>query len=189
MPQMRNMDTLTAGCLFSGMGGFASGLAAAGFAVAWASDNNEYACRTFRHRFSGTRVIEKDARELSVDDDGLAPVDVLAAGFPCQSFSQAGDRRGFEDERGEVFFQIPRLLNEWAPEQRPKLLILENVPPPLLRRRRLVDQQDSEQAAERWLLVQSGAFLARQRQGLDWHSPRSGAPVLGSCFQSSFHQT
>ena len=125
---MRNTDTLTAGCLFSGMGGFASGLAGAGFAIAWASDNNEYACQTFRHRFRDTRVIEKDARELSVDGDGLEPVDVLAAGFPCQSFSQAGDRRGFEDNRGEVFFEIPRLLDEWAPEQRPKLLILENVP-------------------------------------------------------------
>ena len=128
MPRMRDADQLTAGCLFSGMGGFASGLAGAGFEIAWASDNNEYACQTFRHRFPDRRVIEKDARELSVVGDGLEPVDVLAAGFPCQSFSQAGDRRGFEDNRGEVFFEIPRLLDEWAPEQRPKLLILENVP-------------------------------------------------------------
>ena len=125
---MRNTDTLTAGCLFSGMGGFASGLAGAGFAIAWASDDNEYAYQTFRHRFPDTRVIKQDVRKLSVDGDGLEPVDVLAAGFPCQSFSQAGDRRGFEDNRGEVFFEIPRLLDEWAPEQRPKLLILENVP-------------------------------------------------------------
>ena len=125
---MSSGETLTAGCLFSGMGGFASGLAAAGFEIAWASDDNEWACATFRHRFAETRVIERDARELRVAGDGLAPVDVLAAGFPCQSFSQAGDRRGFEDERGEVFFEIPRLLEEWAPAERPKLLMLENVP-------------------------------------------------------------
>ena len=128
MPRMPDADQLTAGCLFSGMGGFATGLAAAGFTIAWASDNNEHAYETFRHRFPETPVVKKDVRELSVDGDALEPVDVLAAGFPCQSFSQAGDRRGFEDERGEVFFQIPRLLDEWAPEQRPKLLILENVP-------------------------------------------------------------
>lgn len=128
MPHMRNADRLTAGCLFSGMGGFAAGLAAAGFAIAWASDDDEYACQTFRHRFPDTRVIERDVRELSVAGDGLEPVDVLAAGFPCQSFSQAGDRRGFDDERGEVFFEIPRLLNEWTPQERPKILILENVP-------------------------------------------------------------
>ena len=125
---MNKSETPTVGCLFSGMGGFASGLAAAGFAIAWASDENEFACATFRHRFGETRVIEKDARELGVKRDGLESVDVLAAGFPCQSFSQAGDRRGFEDTRGEVFFEIPRLLAEWAPAERPKLLLLENVP-------------------------------------------------------------
>ena len=49
-------------------------------------------------------------------------------GFPCQSFSQAGGRRGFEDERGALFFEIPRLLAEFEPEQRPRLVLLENVP-------------------------------------------------------------
>ena len=62
-----------------------------------------------------------------MDTDDLAPVDVLAAGFPCQSFSQAGSRKGFHDERGKVFFEIPRLLNEFAPQYRPKFIVLENV--------------------------------------------------------------
>lgn len=119
---------LSAGCLFSGMGGFASGLADAGFTIRWASDNNPSACATFIHRFPEVRVIEQDVRCLSVNDARLEPVDVLAGGFPCQSFSQAGERRGFDDERGEVFFEIPRLLGEWAPHERPRLLILENVP-------------------------------------------------------------
>lgn len=119
---------LTAGCLFSGMGGFAAGLTRAGFAITWASDNNEYACRTFRHRFPDVRLVGKDARTLSVHLDGLTEVDVLAAGFPCQSFSQAGDRRGFKDARGELFFEIPRLIKEFEPERRPPLVILENVP-------------------------------------------------------------
>ena len=119
---------LTAGCLFSGMGGFASGLTRAGFAISWANDNNEYACRTFRHRFPLVRFVAKDARTLSVHSDGLAEVDVLVAGFPCQSFSQAGDRRGFQDSRGGLFFEIPRLIKEFGPERRPLLVILENVP-------------------------------------------------------------
>ena len=119
---------LTAGCLFSGMGGFASGLVKAGFAIRWASDNDEFACATFRHRFPGVPLIEKDVRCLSMQSDGLTNVDVLAAGFPCQSFSQAGSRRGFEDPRGELFFEIPRLLEEFEPDLRPKLVILENVP-------------------------------------------------------------
>ena len=122
---MRRM--LTAGCLFSGMGGFASGLAGAGFGLSWAVDENARACAAFRHRLPGVRVLERDVRGLGAAEAGLEPVDLLAAGFPCQSFSQAGDRRGFEDRRGEVFFEIPRLLGEWAPRERPKLVVLENV--------------------------------------------------------------
>lgn len=119
---------LTAGCLFSGMGGFASGLLHSGFSIRWANDRNEYAGATFRHRFPNIPFIEKDVRELSVKEDGLAPVQVLAAGFPCQSFSQAGSRRGFDDPRGKLFFEIPRLLEEFEPADRPLLVILENVP-------------------------------------------------------------
>ena len=119
---------VTAGCLFSGMGGFASGLAKAGFAISWANDNDQSACTAFRHRFPDVPVIEKDVRELSVQADGLTVAHVLAAGFPCQSFSQAGGRRGFEDPRGALFFEIPRLIEEFRPEDRPSLVILENVP-------------------------------------------------------------
>lgn len=120
---------LTAGCLFSGMGGFASGLLDAGFDILWANENDPNACATFRHRFPGTRLHEKDVRGLSVDADRLSPVDLLAGGFPCQSFSQAGDRRGFDDDRGKLFFQVPRLLEEMAANgNRPRLVVLENVP-------------------------------------------------------------
>ena len=119
---------LKAGCLFSGMGGFTSGLVKAGFAIQWANDNDEFACEAFRHRFPDVRLIEKDIQSLSVFGDRLETVDLLAAGFPCQSFSQAGSRRGFDDPRGKLFFEIPRLLSEFAPEQRPRLVVLENVP-------------------------------------------------------------
>ena len=128
MPMDVSQSKRTVGCLFSGMGGFASGLAEAGFDIRWASDNDEFACATFRHRFPNVTLVEKDVRKLSVDADSLASVDVLAAGFPCQSFSQAGGRRGLEDPRGRLFFEIPRLLTEFEPAQRPSLIILENVP-------------------------------------------------------------
>lgn len=118
----------TAACLFSGMGGFATGLEHAGFEISWATDNDEYACAAFRHRFPQVRLIEKDVRQLSVQVDSLGSIDVLAAGFPCQSFSQAGNRRGFGDSRGNLFFEIPRLIEEFQPKVRPSLIILENVP-------------------------------------------------------------
>ena len=116
--------TPSAGCLFSGMGGFASGLAAAGFEIRWANDNDPNACAVFRRRLPGVRLLEQDVCTLS--GSRLAPVDVLAAGFPCQSFSQAGDRRGFDDDRGALFFELPRLVAELS--SRPPLLLLENVP-------------------------------------------------------------
>lgn len=119
---------LTAGCLFSGMGGFAAGLIDAGFTIRWANDNDKSACAAFRHRFPEVTVVEDDVRRLSVQRHDLASVDVLAAGFPCQSFSQAGGRRGFDDPRGRLFFEIPRLLKEFEPRHRPPLVVLENVP-------------------------------------------------------------
>ena len=110
------------------MGGFAGGLVEAGFAIRWANDSDEFACAAFRHRFPQVSVVEKDVRKLYVQEDGLTPVDLLTGGFPCQSFSQAGSRRGFEDPRGQLFFEIQRILGEYGPKQRPALLVLENVP-------------------------------------------------------------
>ena len=118
----------TVGCLFSGMGGFAAGFAKAGLEISWASDNDVSACAAFRHRFPDVTMVEKDIGELSVRADDLQKVDVLVAGFPCQSFSQAGSRRGLEDPRGKLFFEIPRLLKEFEPGQQPSLVVLENVP-------------------------------------------------------------
>jgi len=106
------------------MGGFASGLVAAGFEIRWANDNDRHACASFRHRFPGVHLYEQDVHTLCGDE--LDSVDVLAAGFPCQSFSQAGDRRGFDDPRGLLFFEIPRLVRELSAP--PRFLILENVP-------------------------------------------------------------
>ena len=74
------------------------------------------------------RFIEKDVCKLGVLKDRLSGIDVLAGGFPCQSFSQAGERNGLDDPRGKMFFEIPRLLDEMEPRDRPRLLILENVP-------------------------------------------------------------
>ena len=118
---------LSAGALFSGIGGFCLAFKSAGFQTKWANDFDPYACLVYRSNFPKTRLIEKDIRKLSVKKDKLAPVDILHAGFPCQSFSQAGSRRGFEDERGKLFFEIIRLVKEFGPKK-PKVIVLENAP-------------------------------------------------------------
>lgn len=117
---------LTVGCLFSGMGGFCEGFKDSNMEVIWANEKDENASLTFEHNFPDVYLYKQDIRNLSVDYDNLASVDVLAAGFPCQSFSQAGNRKGFEDERGALFFELVRLLKEFG-ECRPKVVLLENV--------------------------------------------------------------
>lgn len=118
---------LTSGALFCGIGGFCHGFEAAGFRTAWANDQDQYACKVYRHNFSETRLIEKDVRHLSVLKDKLEPVDVLHAGFPCQSFSQAGGRAGFADDRGKLFFEIIRIVKEFK-KDKPAVIVLENAP-------------------------------------------------------------
>ena len=120
---------VTAACLFAGMGGFCVALKKAGIRTLWANEVDSCAVATFEENHPKVRMIPRSVTDLFVKKDKLEPVDILTAGFPCQSFSQAGARSGFDDEqgRGKLFFEIPRLLKEFGP-RRPKILLLENVP-------------------------------------------------------------
>ena len=112
----------TVGGLFSGVGGIELGFEKSGFEIAWANEIDKHSCRTYRENFSHT-LYEGDIKLLNGKD--LQPVDVLCGGFPCQAFSIAGYRKGFQDDRGNIFFEIIRLVNEF--ETMPKVLFLENV--------------------------------------------------------------
>jgi DNA (cytosine-5)-methyltransferase 1 len=115
------------GALFSGIGGFCLGFAEAGIKTAWAIDYDAAAISTYTHNIKDIPVILKDVRDVDVFRDDLEPVDILHAGFPCQSFSQAGARKGFGDERGRLFFDIIRIIEEFK-DKRPGVLVLENSP-------------------------------------------------------------
>ena len=81
------------------------GMERAGFNTAWANELNLDCVRVYKDNFPNSNIIAGDIRELSVEGNNLAPVDVLHGGFPCQSFSAAGNRLGFEDERGKLFIR------------------------------------------------------------------------------------
>lgn len=109
------------GSLFAGIGGIDLAFEKAGFEIAWANEIDAAACKTYRHNFPNAKLIEDDIRNL--DAKTLEKVDVLTAGFPCQSFSVCGNQKGFNDSRGNLFFEIMRI----ADELQPQIIFLENV--------------------------------------------------------------
>ncbi len=124
---MAKRQDITAAFLFAGMGGFCGGFKKAGIQALWANDNDKKVALSFKANYPNVRMIDKDITKLSVEKDCLEPVDILTAGFPCQSFSHAGKREGFNDERGKMFFEIIRLIEEFG-SNKPKIILLENVP-------------------------------------------------------------
>lgn len=116
----------TVGSLFAGIGGFCKAFKNLGFEILWANENDPFAVQTYRHNFPEVRLYTQSVTELSVAGDSLQEVDVLTAGFPCQPFSLAGNKLGFKDPRGRLFFEIIRLLREFG-RNRPKILVMENV--------------------------------------------------------------
>lgn len=118
---------ITVGSLFAGIGGFCSAFEQVGAKLLWANEMDSSACQTYRANYPHVSLHEKKIEDLSAIHDDLLEVDVLTAGFPCQPFSVAGDRKGFADPRGKAFFEIIRLIKEFG-SNRPKILLFENVP-------------------------------------------------------------
>jgi len=121
MKQIRFID------LFGGIGGFRLGLERANkeigediFKCVWYNDNNKYATKVYNYNFE-ENYEPKDIRKIKEEE--IPEFDMLCAGFPCQAFSIAGKRGGFQDTRGTLFFEIARILEV----KRPKIVFLENV--------------------------------------------------------------
>lgn len=105
--------------LFSGIGGFHQGASWAGGICVLASDIDKIANQTYKENYN----IEPKGNIYDIKGDEIPDFDLLCAGFPCQAFSQVGQRKGLKDERGILIFQVLRILKE----KKPKTFILENV--------------------------------------------------------------
>lgn len=108
--------------LFSGIGGIDLGFKQVGFDIVWANEFDHDAATTYKVNFGGDYLVEADIK--TIDAKAIPDFDVLVAGFPCQPFSIAGKKKGFEDPRGNLFFEIVRILKE----KKPSIVFLENVP-------------------------------------------------------------
>lgn len=107
--------------MFAGIGGIDLGFEQAGYKTIWANEIDKYACRTYRLNFGDEFLIEGDIQEVSTDT--IPDFDILVAGFPCQAFSSVGLQKGFEDPRGNLFFETARVI---AAKQ-PTAVFFENV--------------------------------------------------------------
>lgn len=106
--------------LFAGIGGTRLGFQETGrVKVVFSSEINKFSAKTYHANFG--EYPAGDITQIAADD--IPDHDILVGGFPCQAFSQAGLKKGFEDARGTMFFEIARILQE----KRPKAFLLENV--------------------------------------------------------------
>lgn len=108
--------------LFAGVGGIRLGFERAGFKTIFANDFDETCKETYDLNFSEPKLTIKDIWKVEIKD--IPEFDVLLGGFPCQAFSIAGYRKGFQDkEKGNLFFRIVEILEA----RKPEAFLLENV--------------------------------------------------------------
>lgn len=108
--------------LFAGAGGLALGMEKAGFTHIMLNEIDHSACETLRKNRPNWNIVENDIHEIDFRPF-YGKVDLLTGGFPCQAFSFAGKRLGFEETRGTLFFELARAVKECQP----KVFMAENV--------------------------------------------------------------
>lgn len=116
-----NKKKYTVVSFFAGVGGIEYGFEQTkGFKTIWANELDVNATITYKENFRH-KLVNEDIRNILESDVPLA--DVFVGGFPCQAFSVAGYRKGFEDDRGNLFFEILRIIKT----HKPRVVFLENV--------------------------------------------------------------
>ena len=112
--------------MFAGAGGLALGLSKAGWKNIACLEIVPDACATLKKNKPNWKIIQEDITNFVAnfsDYDLPLEIDLLSGGFPCQSFSFAGKKQGFHDERGKIFHEFAKLLELWQP----KAFLMENV--------------------------------------------------------------
>ena len=106
----------------AGGGGLSAGLIKAGFTPVLLNDNNRDCCKTLKHNHPTANVVCEPMDKIDYSQY-VNKVDLLTGGVPCQSFSQAGLRKGLDDPRGDLMIKFVEILNL----VNPKIFMIENV--------------------------------------------------------------
>lgn len=134
--------------LFSGIGGIDLGFKQAGFDIIWANEIDKFACETYKANFGEEHLVNCDIRKVDTKD--ILDFDALVAGFPCQPFSLAGKQKGFCDARGQLFFEIKRIIRD----KKPKVVFLENVA-------NLIEHDKGKSFAQVYLSLMEEGYVVR----------------------------
>ncbi len=111
--------------LFCGCGGLDLGFERAGFDIVWANDFDKFAVQTYNANFKSPAIC---ADINDIDLDSIPEHDILIGGFPCQPFSMMGEKKGFSDRRGTLFFKVVDIIrNQKNRGNQPAVVVLENV--------------------------------------------------------------
>ena len=116
---IRNFNVLE---LFAGAGGLAVGMEKAGLKCIALNEIDKWACQTLKKNRPNWKVLEGDVKDFSFEQY-RNKADVVTGGFPCQAFSYAGKKLGFNDARGTLFYEFARVVQE----VKPAICIGENV--------------------------------------------------------------
>ncbi|MBQ1411409.1 MAG: DNA (cytosine-5-)-methyltransferase [Oscillospiraceae bacterium] len=111
----------TVGSMFAGIGGICLAFKENGCKLIWANEIDKYACKTYRLNFGDDYLVEGDIQTIKAES--VPKFDILTAGFPCQTFSSVGLLQGFDDPRGNLFFETARIIKAVHPQ----VVFLENV--------------------------------------------------------------
>ncbi len=111
--------------LFCGCGGLDYGFKKAGYELVWSNDFDKYAVESYNANFAH-KAICADINEVDLNE--IPEHDVLIGGFPCQPFSMMGHKKGFDDNRGTLFFRVIDIIeNQGKRGSKPQVVVLENV--------------------------------------------------------------
>ena len=120
----RQQEKFAIAAFFSGVGGIELGFEQTNeFRVVYANEFDKYARQTYQLNYPDTYLDGRDIHAVLPEEIPSETVDVIVGGFPCQAFSIAGYRKGFEDDRGDLFFELLRMIEA----KKPKVIFVENV--------------------------------------------------------------
>lgn len=170
-PQGNNMkerNSLKAAEMFAGAGGLALGLEEAGWENVCCLEIVSDACATLKKNKPQWKIIQKDITEFVAEfaNYELPEIDLLSGGFPCQSFSFAGKKGGFQDQRGKLFHEFVKLLELWQP----RAFLMENVRGLLVHQKgktfkKIIRTLESKNYQVQWKLLNAWDYGVAQKKG------------------------